>query len=139
LKHCRRLNQRDGIRRLDPEVAAQPRPSIGAVALLPAAPALGAQCRRTAFDRGRCTLAPGFVAAPTKEACMFTIILIVLVVLALGGFGHTGYRRRWYGGYDRPQPVSGGWFGGGLGLILLIIVLFLLFGGGGHYMGNPHP
>jgi hypothetical protein len=61
---------------------------------------------------------------------VLTILLIVVLVLALGGFGHTGYRRGWYGGgYGDPgMPVRGGWGGGGLGLVLLIVFLFLLFG-----------
>jgi Protein of unknown function (DUF3309) len=59
---------------------------------------------------------------------VLTILLIVAVVLALGGFGHTGYRRGWYGGSNQlgAAPRSGGWAGGGLGLILLIIVVVLL-------------
>lgn len=60
---------------------------------------------------------------------MFTILLIVLLIMALGGFGHTGYRRGWYGGNGSfDGQARGGWHGGGLGLILLILVLFLLFG-----------
>ncbi len=64
---------------------------------------------------------------------MITILLIILLIMALGGFGHTGYRRGWYGGYRQPgAPVTGGWGGGGLGLFLLIVVvLLLLFGGHG--------
>jgi Protein of unknown function (DUF3309) len=57
-----------------------------------------------------------------------TILLIVLLILALGGFGHTGYRRGWYGPGYNGGPRTGGWGGGGLGLLLLILVLFLLFG-----------
>lgn len=66
---------------------------------------------------------------------MLTLLIIVLLILALGGFGHTGYRRGWYGGgYAGPDaPVGGGWAGGGLGLILLVIVLILLFGHHHHY------
>jgi hypothetical protein len=61
---------------------------------------------------------------------MLTILLIVLLILALGGFGHTGYRRGWYGGYNTYGAApSGGWLGGGFGLVLLIIALVLLFGG----------
>ncbi len=57
-----------------------------------------------------------------------TLILILLIVLALGGFGHSGYQRGWYGRdpYYAP-PRSAGYGGGGLGLILIIVVLFLLF------------
>ncbi len=57
---------------------------------------------------------------------MLTILIIVLVVLALGGFGHTGYQRGWYArpAYYEPRPA---WGGGGLGLILLLVVLWLLF------------
>ncbi len=60
---------------------------------------------------------------------MFTILLIVLIIAALGGFGHTGYRRGWYGDgyYERPAGGGGAWGGGGLGLVLLLVVLFLLF------------
>ncbi len=59
---------------------------------------------------------------------MFTILVIVLIVAALGGFGHTGYRRGWYrdGYYERPAGY-GSWGGGGLGLLLILIVLFLIF------------
>jgi hypothetical protein len=59
---------------------------------------------------------------------MLTIIVIVLVVLALGGFGHSGYQRGWYGRdpyYERP--VNAGYGGGGLGLILVLVVLWLVF------------
>ncbi len=59
---------------------------------------------------------------------MFTILLIVLIIAALGGFGHTGYRRGWYGDGHYEQPAGyGSWGGGGLGLVLLLVVLFLLF------------
>ena len=62
---------------------------------------------------------------------MMWLIIILLLILAFGGFGHTGYRRGWYGGGGRNAgyPRPGGWFGGGFGLILLLIVLFLLFRG----------
>jgi hypothetical protein len=44
---------------------------------------------------------------------MLTIILIVLVVMAFGGFGHGGYQRGWYGRdpYYEAPPSAG--FGGG--------------------------
>jgi hypothetical protein len=59
---------------------------------------------------------------------MFTILLIVLIIAALGGFGHTGYRRGWYGDGYYERPAGGGaWGGGGLGLVLLLVELFLLF------------
>ncbi len=58
---------------------------------------------------------------------MFTILLIVLIIAALGGFGHTGYRRGWYGDGYYERPSGGAWGGGGLGLVLLLVVLFLLF------------
>jgi hypothetical protein len=66
---------------------------------------------------------------------MLWLIIIVLLVLAFGGFGHTGYRRGWYGNYYNggEYPRSRGWLGGGFGLILLLIVLFLLFGGPHYY------
>ncbi len=57
-----------------------------------------------------------------------TLILIVLIILALGGFGHSGYHRGWYGRdpyYERPAYA--GYGGGGVGLVLLLVVLFLLF------------
>jgi len=56
-----------------------------------------------------------------------TLLIIILLILAFGGFGHTGYRRGWYGNgyYDQPRQS---WGGGGLGLILLLVVLFLIFG-----------
>lgn len=56
-----------------------------------------------------------------------TLLIIILLILAFGGFGHAGYQRGWYGNtyYDAPR---GGWGGGGLGLILLLVVLFLIFG-----------
>lgn len=65
---------------------------------------------------------------------MLTLLLIVLLIIAFGGFGHTGYRRGWYGAAGRgPAPVTGGWAGGGLGVFLLVVVvLLLLFGGGLH-------
>ncbi len=67
---------------------------------------------------------------------MLTIIIIVLVVLALGGFGHGGYQRGWYGRdpYYEPAPSAG--FGGGcLGLLVILGVLWLIFGHhhGGYY------
>ncbi len=66
---------------------------------------------------------------------MMWLIIILLLILAFGGFGHTGYHRGWYGGgyrnADSPRP--GGWLGGGFGLILLLIVLFLLFRGPHYY------
>jgi hypothetical protein len=69
---------------------------------------------------------------------MGMLLIILLLVLAFGGFGHTGYQRGWYGGYRGADvPRSGSWFGGGLGLVLLIIVLFLLFGGP-HYYNRPY-
>ena len=63
---------------------------------------------------------------PFAGRAMLTILVIVLIILALGGFGHSGYRRGWYGNgyYDGPRS---GWGGGGLGIVLLIIVLLLLF------------
>ncbi len=64
---------------------------------------------------------------------MITILLIVLIILAFGGFGHTGYRRGWYGAYNQPDtPMRGGWAGGGLGVFLLVIVLILLLTGNFH-------
>ncbi len=61
-----------------------------------------------------------------------TLLIIILLIVAFGGFGHTGYRRGWYGGgyYDGPRQ---GWGGGGVGLVVLLIVLFLVFGGHRHY------
>jgi hypothetical protein len=65
---------------------------------------------------------------------MFTILLIILIVFALGGFGHTGYRRGWYGdGYVERSEGPGAWGGGGLGLILLLVVLFLVFSHAHHH------
>ncbi len=58
-----------------------------------------------------------------------TLILIILIILAFGGFGHSGYQRGWYGRdpyYERPP--SAGFGGGGLGLILLLVILWLIFG-----------
>lgn len=62
------------------------------------------------------------------------ILLLILLFFAFAGFGHTGYRRGWYGrGYGPDYaPVAGGWGGSGLGLILLILALLLLFGGHHH-------
>lgn|GEM_PF-1510667 len=62
------------------------------------------------------------------------ILFIILIVLALGGFGHSGYQRGWYGRdpYYAPPP-SAGFGGGGLGLIVLIVVLFLIFGHHRHF------
>ena len=60
---------------------------------------------------------------------MLWLIVVVLLVIAFGGFGHTGYRRGWYGGYaDYGQSRPGGWFGGLFGVVLLVAALFLLFG-----------
>ncbi len=59
-----------------------------------------------------------------------TLLIILLILFAVFGFGHTGYRRGWYGGgygYEGPPPAHT-WGGGGIGLILLLVVLFLLFG-----------
>jgi hypothetical protein len=62
---------------------------------------------------------------------LLDIILIVLVIAALSGFGHTGYRRGWYGGYNQPGVrATGGWGGGGLGLFLVVVILLLLLFGG---------
>ena len=50
------------------------------------------------------------------------ILIIVLLIIALGGFGHSGYRRGWYGrGYEPGAPVTGGWSGSFLGLGLLLL------------------
>lgn len=49
---------------------------------------------------------------------MLWLIIIVLLILAFGGFGHTGYRRGWYGNnYGGGDYPRGSWFGGGFGLI----------------------
>jgi len=57
------------------------------------------------------------------------ILLIILIVLAVGGFGHGGYQRGWYGRdpYYAPQR-SAGFGSGGLGLIVFLVVLWLIFG-----------
>ena len=70
---------------------------------------------------------------------LLDILLILLLIAALGGFGHTGYRRGWYGGYNRSSgPVAGGWSGGGLGIFLLVVILLiLLFGHGGPVSTPP--
>lgn len=61
---------------------------------------------------------------------MLTILLIVLVVVALGGFGHSGYHRGYYGG--RSLETRGNGLGGGvIGLLAVLVVLYLLFGHGG--------
>jgi len=56
---------------------------------------------------------------------VLTLLLVILVIVAFGGFGHTGYRRGWYGGYN--GPATGAWNGSILGLVLLCAVLLLLF------------
>jgi len=56
---------------------------------------------------------------------VLTVLLLILLLLAFGGFGHTGYRRGWCGGYN--GPATGSWNGGLLGLGLLVVVLLLLF------------
>lgn len=63
---------------------------------------------------------------------MFLIIVVILVVLAFGGFGHTGYRQGWYGS-AQPTTGRGNWGGGIFGIILIILLLYLLFGGGHSY------
>ncbi len=60
---------------------------------------------------------------------MLTIILIVLIIFALGGFGHSGYQRGWYGRQEYYEPPPRAGFGGGcLGLIVIFAVLWLVFG-----------
>jgi hypothetical protein len=71
-----------------------------------------------------------------REVCVigWWIVIIVLIILAFAGFGHSGYRRGWYGrGYEPGTPMRGGWGGGGIGIILLIIIIILLFWGRGSY------
>ncbi len=54
------------------------------------------------------------------------LLIILLIILAIAGFGHSGWRRGWYARpvYYEPRPA---WGGGGLGIILLLIVVWLLF------------
>jgi uncharacterized membrane protein len=56
---------------------------------------------------------------------MLAILIIILLILALGGFGHTRYRRGWYRAHGGP---AGGWGGGFMGIVLLLIVLLLCLG-----------
>lgn len=55
-----------------------------------------------------------------------TLLIIILLLVAVFGFGHSGWRRGWYAQptYYQPRPA---WGGGGLGLILLLVVLWLVF------------
>ena len=70
-------------------------------------------------------------ALTTEGSPMLLVLLIVLILFACGGFGHTGYRRGWYGGAP-AEPISGGFGGMSLGVFLLaVVVLLLLFGHGG--------
>ncbi len=57
---------------------------------------------------------------------MWWIVLVLLLVLAMGGFGHTGYRRGWYGNYNRGEDPLGGWGGLRLSVFLLVIVAVML-------------
>ena len=68
------------------------------------------------------------------ESGPMLLILIILAVIAFGGFGHSGYQRGWYGRdpYYQPPPAAG-FGGGGLGLVVLLVVLYLLFFNHHHY------
>ena len=60
---------------------------------------------------------------------VLAILIIILLILALGGFGHTSYRRGWYGAHGGPAGgPAGGWGGGFMGIVLLLIVLLLCLG-----------
>jgi hypothetical protein len=59
---------------------------------------------------------------------VLTLLLVILILGALGGFGHTGYRRGWYGGYN--GPATGAWNGSLIGIALLVVLVLMLFMGG---------
>ncbi len=63
---------------------------------------------------------------------MLWAVLIALLVMAMGGFGHTGYRRGWYGNYNQGDYPVGGWRGLRIGIVLLVLAALL-------FLARLHP
>jgi hypothetical protein len=51
------------------------------------------------------------------------LLVIIVLILLLGGFGYGGYSYNWHAGYPAP-------YYGGLGLVVALLLLVVLFRGG---------